>query len=273
VSDGILAGPIEFGRAARAPARGERITVARGLVVEHRASGVVGSVESWGKGQVALRDRRDTTHRFALEEGAFLVDGRVATLVVTPPPSGREAARQTASGSRAVAARPARIARASRIWVEGRHDAELVEKVWGDDLRHEAIVVEPLDGVDHLAGRLARFRPAPGRRVGVLVDHLVAGSKEARIAAAVGDEHVLVRGHRFVDVWAAIDPSLVGASRWPEVDRSRPWKDGVCAALGVTDPPQFWRRLLGQVSSYRDLDPSLVGAVEELIDFVTTADA
>ena len=29
----------------------------------------------------------------------------------------------------------ARVARASRIFVEGRHDAELVEKVWGDDLR------------------------------------------------------------------------------------------------------------------------------------------
>jgi hypothetical protein len=31
---------------------------------------------------------------------------------------------------------------------------------------------------------------------------------------------------------------------------------------------ELWRHLLGQVSSYRDLEPSLVGAVEELIDFV-----
>jgi hypothetical protein len=31
----------------------------------------------------------------------------------------------------------------------------------------------------------------------------------------------------------------------------------------------LWKRLLGQVGSYADLEPSLVGAVESLIDFVT----
>ena len=40
--------------------------------------------------------------------------------------------------------------------------------------------------------------------------------------------------------------------------------------LGVDDPTRFWQRLLGGVSSYADLDPTLVGAVERLIDFVTT---
>jgi hypothetical protein len=31
--------------------------------------------------------------------------------------------------------------------------------------------------------------------------------------------------------------------------------------------------LLGKVTSFADLDPALVGAVEQLIDFVTTPDA
>ena len=69
--------------------------------------------------------------------------------------------------------------------MEGKHDAELVEKVWGDDLRVEGIVVEPMHGIDDLAAAVAAFRPGPGRRLGVLVDHLVPDSKESRIADAV----------------------------------------------------------------------------------------
>ena len=75
----------------------------------------------------------------------------------------------------------ARVARASRIWVEGIHDAALVERIWGDDLRIEGVVVEPLDGIDELPAAVAEFGPGPTRRLGVLVDHLVAGSKESRI--------------------------------------------------------------------------------------------
>ena len=95
-----------------------------------------------------------------------------------PRPSPRARRR----GSVAVHGAKARVARASRIFVEGRHDAELVEKVWGDDLRIEGVVVEYLGGVDDLADHLRDFRPGPERRVGVLVDHLVPGSKESRIA-------------------------------------------------------------------------------------------
>jgi hypothetical protein len=69
------------------------------------------------------------------------------------------------------------VARASRIYVEGKHDAELVEKIWGDDLR------------------------------------------------AIG---------------------------WPP------------------EVPAAWQRILCSVSSYADLEPELLGRVEELIDFVTT---
>ena len=45
---------------------------------------------------------------------------------------------------------------------------------------------------------------------------------------------------------------------------------GVLEALGMAaHPGEFWRHLLGRVRTYADLDPALVGAVEELIDFVT----
>jgi len=54
-----------------------------------------------------------------------------------------------------------------------------VERVWGHDLRVEGVVVEPLHGIDDLSGRVAAFGTAPHRRLGVLVDHLVAGSKES----------------------------------------------------------------------------------------------
>ncbi len=250
------------------------VTLAPGLVVEHRGSGVVGAVVTWGKGQVSVRDRRGSNHRFPLENGGFAVDGRPVTLVA-PRPAPNSAAtggpRVTASGSIAVPSAPARVARESRLLVEGVHDAELLEKVWGDDLRHEGIVVEPIDGIDNLADIVAAFRPGRGRRLGVLVDHLVAGSKESRLAAAFSHPDVLVRGHRFVDVWAAIDPALVGIDRWPDVPRSIPWKQGICSHLGVTDTAVFWKQLVGRVRTYADLDPSLVGAVEELIDFVTEA--
>jgi hypothetical protein len=104
----------------------------------------------------------------------------------------------------------------------------------------------------------------------VLLDHLVAGSKETRTAADVRHPHVLVTGTPFVDVWAAVRPAVAGITAWPEVPRGVPWKAGVLEALGVTaSPGQFWRDLLGRVTTYRDLEPALVGAVEQLIDFVT----
>ena len=172
----------------------------------------------------------------------------------------------------AVAGQRARVARDSRIFVEGRHDAELVEKVWGDDLRVEGVVVEYLGGVDDLVDRLRDFGPGPGRRVGVLVDHLVAGSKETRIASAVSHADVLVTGHPFVDIWQAVKPSVIGLGAWPDVPRGQPWKEGVVTALGWNVPThEAWRRILAAVNSFSDLEPELLGRVEELIDFVTAA--
>jgi hypothetical protein len=53
------------------------------------------------------------------------------------------------------------------------------------------------------------------------------------------------------------------------IPKGTSWKDGVCAALGWSDPQEGWRRVLAGVSTFRDLETPLVGAVERLIDFVT----
>ncbi|WP_288077014.1 DUF3097 family protein, partial [Rhodococcus sp. (in: high G+C Gram-positive bacteria)] len=174
----------------------------------------------------------------------------------------------SASGSTKVAGLRARVARGSRIWVEGVHDAALVERVWGHDLRVEGVVVEQLEGLDNLGERLAGFAPGPGRRVGVLADHLVAGSKEERLTANLGP-HVLVTGHPFVDVWQAVRPKALGIEAWPTIPRGQDWKTGVCRALGWGSPQDGWRRVYSAVSSFRDLEAPLIGAVEQLVDFVT----
>ena len=154
--------------------------------------------------------------------------------------------------------------------MEGIHDAELVEQVWGDDLRVEGIVVEPMGGMDDLELAIARFDPGPDRRLGVLLDHLVPGSKEQRAAAGLSrTPHLLVTGHPFVDVWAAIRPALVGAEAWPQVPKGRPWKEEVARTLGFGEPARLWSTLRSRVATYADLHPALVGAVEQLIDFVT----
>jgi hypothetical protein len=220
---------------------------------------------------VTLEDRHGKRRVFAMLPAAFLLDGKPVTLVRPAQRALPQAPRKTASGSYAVAGATARVARASRIWVEGVHDAALLERIWGDDLRVEGVVVEPLDGIDHLGDALRSFAPGPTRRVGVLVDHLVAGSKETRLAAAVRDPNVLVTGHPYVDVWQAVKPSALGIAAWPDVPRGTDWKTGVCRAVGASDPRELWRKVLASVDSYADVEVPLLRAVEELIDFVTAS--
>ncbi|MEX5633802.1 DUF3097 domain-containing protein [Parafrankia sp. FMc2] len=253
---------------ARVPRQPRVVEIEPDLVVEDADSGYCGAVVGVEAGGVMLEDRKGRRRVFPLVPGAFLLDGERVTLT-RPRPATPSAPRRTASGSLAVPGAPARVARASRIYVEGLHDAALVERVWGDDLRIEGVVVEPLNGVDDLPEIVRGFRPQSGRRLGVLVDHLVPGSKESRIAAAAAGEHVLVTGHPYIDIWQAVKPTSVGIRAWPQVPRGQAWKEGVCAALGVSEPAEMWRRVLAAVDSYSDLEPGLLRAVEELIDFVT----
>ncbi|GAB3484375.1 DUF3097 domain-containing protein [Amycolatopsis cihanbeyliensis] len=243
----------------------------RGLVVEDQASGFCGAVVRIEHGNAVLEDRHGRHRVFPLSPAGFLLEGKPVTLVpvpATPAP----AATTSASGSVRVGGLRARVARDSRIWVEGKHDAELVERVWGHDLRVEGVVVEPLDGVDVLAERIEEFGTGHGRRLGVLVDHLVEGSKESRLVNAIRDENVLVTGHPYVDIWQAVKPASVGIRAWPSVPRDVEWKRGICAALGWGEPYEGWQRVLAGVRSFRDLETPLIGAVERLIDFVTAPD-
>ncbi len=269
--DGILSGPLDIDGPRRRRPDHPTVVGEAGLAVLHRATGVEGTIVGFEHGGVAILDRNTGNRRLVrLDPGGFRVGGRAVTLVPPRPARTPRSPGRTASGSTAVADRRAQVARASRILVEGVHDAELVEKVWGDDLRVEGVVVERLDGMDHLAEVVTDFAPGPGRRLGVLLDHLVDGTKEARVAAAVRHPHVLVTGTPYVDVWQAVRPRAAGIDAWPAVPRGEPWKEGVIARLGVrATPGEFWRTLLTKVGSYADLDPALVGAVEELIDFVT----
>jgi hypothetical protein len=279
-SDVLASG--QFGRRARREV--PKVEAERGLVVEDSEGRFCGAVVGYEKGAVTLEDRHGKRRVFPLAPAAFLLDGRPVTLVPPAPAAdpagpgrgidGVRARRpgRTASGSVTPPPSRAKVARASRIYVEGKHDAELVEKIWGDDLRDVGVVVEYLEGIDDLAAIVARFSPAPSRRLGVLVDHLVDGSKESRIAASVRSPDVLVVGHPFIDIWAAVRPSAVGIARWPDVPPGQPWKEGVLRALGwLPDVPAAWQRILRSVTGYADLEPELLGRVEELIDFVTVS--
>jgi hypothetical protein len=246
-----------------------------GMVVEDAQTGYVGAVVRIEYGRMELEDRHGRRKPFPIGPG-YLIDGRPVILTM-PKRAAPTAPVRTASGSVAVQAK-AKVALASRIYVEGRHDAELVEQVWGDDLRVEGVVVEFLGGIDDLVGIVEDFGPGRGRRLGVLVDHLVAGSKEARIADAVrrcpGGVHTLVVGHPFIDIWQAVKPGRLGISAWPVVPRGVDWKHGVCQALGwphsrQADIARAWQRIRGRVRDWNDLEPALIGRVEELIDFVT----
>jgi Protein of unknown function (DUF3097) len=275
------------GAPGRRPGRREvpKVEAERGLVVEDAEGRFCGAVAGYETGAVTLEDRHGKRRVFPLRPAAFLLDGQPVTLI-PPAPAGAGAPSRparTASGSVAPPPMPARgglgtplprarakVARASRIYVEGKHDAELVEKIWGDDLRDVGVVVEYLEGIDDLPAIVSSFSPSSARRLGVLVDHLVDGSKETRIAASVRSAGVLVVGHPFIDIWAAVRPSAVGIARWPRVPPGQPWKQGVLRAIGwPPEVPAAWQRILRSVTSYADLEPELLGRVEELIDFVT----
>ncbi|MDQ1073904.1 MULTISPECIES: DUF3097 domain-containing protein [Microbacterium] len=252
-----------------------RVAASVDLVVEVAGTDYVGAVTRVEGMNVELEDRFGKRRLFPLG-GGFLVDGK--PVVLTGPAAAAKGRTRTASGSFAVDDQRARTARASRIFVEGKHDAELVEKVWGADLRAEGVVVEYLEGVDLLEQTLDAEPPTAERRYGVLVDHLVAGSKESRIAEKIArgrhGAHVRIVGHPFVDVWQCVTPRALGIAAWPEVPRSIEWKVGVCRALGwpaeeQADLARAWQHILSRVTTFRDLEPALLGRVEELIDFVT----
>ncbi len=253
------------------------VVLERDLVVEEPTSGFCGAVMGWENGIVILEDRHGKRRSFPVGPG-FLLEGEPVALRIPPRTGSSNRPSHTASGSRRGPAEAAKVALPSRIYVEGRHDAELVEKVWGDDLRHVGVVVEFMGGIDDLVSIVAEFAPEKGRRLGVLVDHLVPGSKESRIAREVArsgyGDFVMVTGHEFIDVWQAVKPARVGVAQWPRVPRDVDFKVGTLEALGwphdgQPDIARGWQRILATVRTWHDLEPRFNTEVERLIDFVT----
>lgn len=246
-----------------------RVSAVIDLRVLHRGTGKRGTISRFTGDSVELCDARGARHTFRNLPGAFAVEGETVTLV-RPTGAGSAgttpAVRRSASGAIVEVEQRAQVARASRLWVEGDHDARLVERVWGDELREMAVVVEPMGGLDDLVAEVRRFSPGPGRSLVVLADHLVAGSKESRIAAAVDSPHVLVVGHPFVDIWECVRPSSLGIERWPTVPPPTDWKTGVCETLGWGTPAEGWRRVLAAVEDFSDLDACLIRSMEEALD-------
>lgn len=270
--------PIARMKPRRGPVERREVPLSPGLLLEHSLTEFLGEVLDAREGVIRLRDFDGAVRAFPLGD-AFLIDGEPVKL--GPPQRGPAPRSRTASGSFAAPPERARVAQASRIFVEGVHDAELVEQVWGADLRAEGVVVELLDGADRLDAVLAEFAPERGRRAGVLLDHLVAGSKESRIAEAVDrgphGAHVRIVGHPYIDIWEAVKPARLGLEAWPRIPRGTDWKSGICEALGWpavdhSDIADAWARIRSRVRDFRDLEPQLVGRVEELIDFVTVGD-
>ena len=270
MSDGILSGPLDIDASSQRGPTATPINVSVGMTLTHRGSNTTGAVIRYVQNQqIVLRDPSGRDHAFRPDDGALAHEGRPVALRKFVAHTGTRQTKLTASGSIYTGPIAARVARASRIYVEGIHDAELIEKVWGDDLRVEGIVIETMDGADDLAALVRRFQPGPGRRLGVLLDHLVEGTKESRLASEIDDADVLICGHPFIDVWQAVRPHLIDVDAWPEIPIGQPWKEGVIAGLGSTDNPGlFWKKLLGHVQTYKDLETPLITSVERLIDFV-----
>jgi hypothetical protein len=234
-----------------------------------------------GPGQWLLRRHREDDVRsgdaarptgsspaLQLEAGRLPAGGATVTLVRASGAPERGPV-VTASGALRTGPTPAaRTARASRIWVEGRHDAELLEHVWGDELREMGIVVEPLHGADDLSAAISEFRPGPAaaargpaRPPRAWIEGVAPGCR-GRPGARARDRAPLrrrvgrhpARGDRPVRVARraarrAVESGAVSGARYQYLDG-------------------FWPRLRNRVRTYADLRPELVGAVERLIDFV-----
>ena len=245
------------------------------MVVEDAETGFVGAVMRIEYGRMELEDRHGRKKPFPVGPG-YLIDGRP---VILTPPTGRPASVRAPRLARWPCPTLARRWRSRAVSTSRAATTPNSSNRCGVTTCASRRRRRIPGGVDDLAAIVEEFRPAPGRRLGVLVDHLVAGSKEARIADAVrrgpGGAHTLVVGHPFIDIWQAVKPGRIGVQAWPVIPKGVDWKKGVCSRLGwphaqQADIARAWQRIRGRVRDWNDLEPELIGRVEELIDFVTS---
>ena len=118
--------------------------------------------------------------------------------------------------------------------------------------------------------RSREFGPGPGRRLGVLVDHLVPGSKESRIVAGV--DLAVRAGHRPPvrrrlaggQAGRGRHPGVAGGPAGPAVEGGR-LRGRSASPSRPTCGGGSWPRC----DSYQDVETPLINSMERLIDFVT----
>ena len=186
---------------------------------------------------VVLEDRHGVRRPFLLRAAAFLLDGARGHPGASRRRPRRAAPPRTASGSIAVA--DLRAAGGARVADLGRGPCTTPSssrRSGATTCASRASSSSRCTAPTTCSALVREFAPGPGRRLGVLLDHLVPGSKETRIAEEVRrahGAHVTVLGHPYVDVWQAIRPQVLGIDAWPVVPKGQPWKQGVLAAAGT----------------------------------------
>jgi hypothetical protein len=218
---GILSGLPDLERAQPRRVSYPTVQAQPGLIIEHRPSSQVGFIVRADHTAVVLRDKAGRECAVRYLPGAFIVDGEVVTLL---PPD-----------------------RTALLLVAGTEGAQLVDTLWGDELRAEGVSVQHFDPWRGASDTIAAWRPAAGRRLGVLV-----GTRD-RLELLL--PNVLVLAVPFPEIWLGVKPTVLGLPEWPD--------DPAATAEPVR------QRLLASVRSYADLEPTLVGAVETLVDFMT----
>ena len=242
------------------------------MVLEDASTGFCGAVTRWANGPGGAGGPRRQAAQLS-DRPRAAAGGPAGAGQARPRPPPRASAPRAGPPPARSPARHARakVALPSRIYVEGRHDAELVEKIWGDDLRHVGVVVEFMDGIDDLVRHGGRVPAGEGPPARGARRSPGPGSKESRIASRRGQgpygSYVLVAGHPFVDVWQAVKTDRVGLdSPGPHVPRGvTDIKHGTCAALGwphrdQADIARAWQRILATVTRLTDLERGLLDA-------------
>ena len=82
--------------------------------------------------------------------------------------------------------------------------------------------------------------PAPSAGSACSSTTWCAGSKESRIAQRIAKspvgKHVLIVGHPFIDIWAAVKPERLGLQRWPDVPAQHRVEEGRLPAARLAAP-------------------------------------
>ena len=126
-----------------------------------------------------------------------------------------------------------------------------------------------MDGVDDLAGIIADFQPGPGdASASSSTTSCRAPRRRAsstrRAPCPASPPTCGSSGTPTSTSGSRCARSGSGWQQWPVIPRGTSWKHGICAELGwphdtQADIARAWKRILGTVRTYADLEPTLLG--------------